>query len=278
MVSEKKKKKVTEIKELLEKYPIIGILDMFKMPSRQLQYIRKGMREKALIRMCKKRLIKRVLKEVKKENIEKLMELDPKEPALIFSEMDPFKLFKTLKDKKYPGYAKGNDVAPKDIVVPAGSTGLMAGPAIGDLKRINLPTMVKEGRIHIMKDTVVTRKGEIISFRVAEVLKKLDIKPIKIGVDLLGVWENKIVYRKDVLDVDEEECIQKILKAHTHALNLSVNVCYLNEESLKVLMLKAYQHAKNLGINAKILDKGVVEGLLKKANVQGLMLKEKLKV
>lgn len=120
MVSEKKKRTVAELKELLKEYPVIGMLDMFKMPSGQLQYIRRGMRGEALMRMCKKRLIKRAMKDVKKENIEKLMELEPKEPALIFSKVEPFKLFRTLKNKKYPGYAKGKDVAPKDIVVPSG--------------------------------------------------------------------------------------------------------------------------------------------------------------
>lgn len=149
---------------------------------------------------------------------------------------------------------------------------------IGDLKRVNLPTMVKEGRIHVRKDTVITKKGETISSRVADVLKKLDIKPMEIGVNVLGIWEEGVLYGKDVLDVDKEEYIQRVLKAHTFALNLSVNVRYLNEESLKILILKGYRHSKNLGINANILDKGVVEDLIKKANIQGLILKERLKI
>ena len=72
MVSEKKKQEVVEIKELIEKYPVVGLIDLFKMPSRQLQFIRKSMRNDALIKMCKKSVLLLALKNVtKKKNIQK---------------------------------------------------------------------------------------------------------------------------------------------------------------------------------------------------------------
>lgn len=279
MVSERKKQEVNKIREMIEKYPVIGMLDLFKMPSRQLQFIRKNLRGKVLMKMCKKSLIKLALKDVKeKKDIEKLDKFAPKEPALIFSEMNAFGLFKTLKKNKSLRYAKGNDVSPDDIVVHAGPTSLMAGPAIGELQRVKIPAMVKEGKIHVRQDTVVVRKGKIISSHLANVLKKLDIQPMEVGINLLGVWENGIVYEKEILDVDEELYIQNIKEAHMYALNLCVDVCYPNKESIKILLRKAYQHGKNLGINAKILDKGVVEDLVGKANSQAKMLKGVVKI
>jgi large subunit ribosomal protein L10 len=279
MVSEEKKREVARIRELIEKYPVIGILDFFKMPSRQLQSIRKSLRGTATIKMCKKRLMERALKEVKgKKDIEKLNEFPVKEPALIFTEINPFKLFKILKKNKSLRYAKAKDIAPDDIIVPAGPTSLPAGPAIGELQRIKIPAMVKEGKIHVREDTVVVKKGEEISSQIANVLKKLDIQPIEIGINLLGVWENGIVYGKDILDVDEEAYKQMIKEAHVSALNLCVNVCYPNKESIKILIVKAYQHGKNLGLNAAILDEGVVEDLIAKAVTQASALEERLKI
>jgi large subunit ribosomal protein L10 len=279
MVSEEKKREVARIRELIEKYPVIGILDFFKMPSRQLQSIRKSLRGTATIKMCKKRLMERALKEVKgKKDIEKLNEFPVKEPALIFTEINPFKLFKILKKNKSLRYAKAKDIAPDDIIVPAGPTSLPAGPAIGELQRIKIPAMVKEGKIHVREDTVVVKKGEEISSQIANVLKKLDIQPIEIGINLLGVWENGIVYGKDILDVDEEAYKQMIKEAHVSSLNLCVNVCYPNKESIKILIVKAYQHGKNLGLNAAILDEGVVEDLIAKAVTQASALEERLKI
>jgi len=279
MVSERKKQEVNRIRELIEKYPVIGILDLFKMPSRQLQSIRKDLRGNVLMKMCKKRLIKLALKDVKgKKNIEIFDKFTPKEPALIFTEMNAFKLFKTLKKNKSLRYAKGNDIAPDDILVHAGPTSLMAGPAIGELQRVKIPSMVKEGKIHVRADTVVVKRGEVISSQLANVLKKLDVQPIEVGVNLLVVWENGVVYEKEILDVDEELYTQNIKEAHTYALNLCVNVCYPNEESIKILLRKAYQYGKNLGINAKILDRGVVEDLVGKGRSQAQVLKEMLKI
>ena len=279
MVSERKKQEVNEIRELIEKYPVIGILDLFKMPSRQLQFIRKSLRGNVLMKMSKKRLIKLVLKDVKgKKDIEKLDKLTPKEPALIFTEMNAFEIFKVLKKNKSLRYAKENDIAPDDIVVHAGPTSLMAGPAIGELQRVKIPAMVKEGKIHVREDTIVVKKGEIISSQLANVLKKLDVQPMEVAVNLLVVWENGVVYEKEILDVDEELYAQNIREAHTYALNLCVNVCYPNKESIKILLRKAYQNGKNLGIKAKFLDRGVVKELMGKANSQAQMLKGMLKI
>lgn len=279
MVREEKKQELEKIKELFKKYPVIGILDLYKMPSRQLQAIKKSLRENVLIKMWKKRLIKRTLDNIKdKKNIQKILEFEPREPALIFTDFNSFKLYKTLKKSKSRGYAKTNDIAPIDIKIKAGPTNLMAGPAIGELQRVKIPSIIKEGKIHVRKDTVVVKKGDLISDKLANVLKKLDIQPMEIRINLLGVWENGTVFGKDVLDVDEEKFIQDIKNAHNQALNLCVNVCYFNEESIKIILQKAYQEGMNLGINSNILDKGIVEELMKKANAQVQALSVRLKI
>jgi len=278
MVSEKKKQEVVMIKEMIEKYPVVGVIDLFKMPSKQLQAIRKSLEGNALIRMCKKRVISIAIKEnKKKENIEKLNKFEPKEPALIFSNITPFKLFKTFKKSKSKGYAKPNDIAPEDIVIPAGPTTLLAGPAIGELQRVKIPALVKEGKIHVREDFVVAKKGQVISNQIANVLKKLDIQPMDIGVNILGLWENGIVYGKDVLDIDENQYIQNIKNAYTYALNLCVNISYPTKESIKILLQKAFMNGKNLSINAKILDSDIVEDLVERANISAQSLKGMLK-
>jgi len=72
--------------------------------------------------------------------------------------------------------------------------------------------------------------------------------------------------------------MQELSKAHTHALNLSVNIRYPNKESIKILILNGYRHGRNLGINAEIFDRGVVKDLMNKANVEAQVLKTKLKI
>jgi large subunit ribosomal protein L10 len=226
--------------------------------------------------MYKKRLISRTFDE--KSGLKKLEELVPNEPTLIFTEMNPFKLFSLLKKNKSKTYAKANDTAQDDIVINAGPTNLLAGPAIGELQRAKIPAMIKEGKIHVREDTIVAKKGETISGTLANILKKLDIKSMLIGINVLGIWENGVIYSKDVLGVDEEEYLKNIKNAYFNALNLCVNVCYVNKESVKLLIQKAHQECKNLGINANIFDKDIVDDLIRKAGVQACSLKEVLKI
>ncbi|MHA1742869.1 MAG: 50S ribosomal protein L10, partial [Candidatus Heimdallarchaeota archaeon] len=58
MVREEKIKEVEELKKMIESYPVIGLLDIFKLPSRQFQEIRKKLRGKSLIKIVKKSLLK----------------------------------------------------------------------------------------------------------------------------------------------------------------------------------------------------------------------------
>ena len=278
MVSERKKQELQELMALIQKHSVIGILDLFGLPSKQLQSIRSELRGRALIRMSKKRIIKMALKQVNKGNLEELTRLEARQPALILTDMNPFKLYKALEKSKSPTYAKANDIAPKDIVVPEGPTNLMAGPAVGELQRVKIPVVVKEGKIHVKEDTVLVKEGDVISREVANVLKKLDIQPMEIGLDLLGAWENGIVYTKDVLAVSEEEYIKRIIEAHAQALNLAVNVKYPTEKSIMILVQRAFQTAKTLGINTRILETGVIEDLLVRADIQARSLKERVGV
>jgi ribosomal protein L10 len=57
-ISSQKLKTIEELSKLIETYPIIGLCKMEKIPSKQLQIIRKKLRDIAIIRMAKKRLIK----------------------------------------------------------------------------------------------------------------------------------------------------------------------------------------------------------------------------
>lgn len=100
MVSEKKKQKLKEVKEDLKNYKVIGIVDMFKLPARQLYDIRNKLREEAKIKMVKKRIIKLALKECGLKNIEEIDKYVEGEPALLLSNSDPFKLARTIGTSK----------------------------------------------------------------------------------------------------------------------------------------------------------------------------------
>lgn len=277
MVSQKKITETRELENQLKKYSVVGLLDLYKLPSRQLQFIRRDLRGKAEIFMRKKCVIDRSLSEsTDKKNLNKLLEIDVKKPALILTNMNPFKLFKIIQQNQSPTFAKAGDVATEDIAVPEGPTNLPAGPAIGDLQRAKIPAMVQDGKIHVRQETVVAKKGEGIKPEAADILKKLGIQPMKIGMSLLASWEDGIIFGKDVLAVDEKEYMDKLQIAYTHAINLSVNTGYPTKESVKIMIQKAFLQSKTLGVECNILDKGAIEEIIRKAEIYAQNLKNKI--
>jgi len=274
MVSKAKIEQTKKMGEILKKYSVVGLLDLYKLPSRQLQFIRRDLRGQVEIFMRKKCVLERSIKGEKgKKDLKKLLELDVKKPALILTNMNPFKLSKILVQNRSPTYAKPGDIAPNDIIVSEGPTSLPAGPAIGDFQRAKIPAMVKEGKIHVRKKTVVAKQGEEITPEVSDILKKLNIQPMEVSVNLLAAWEDGVVFGKDILAIDEEEYLDKLQLAYTHAINLSVNTGYPTKQSIELMIGKAFIEAKTLGVECNIIDKGIIEDILKKAQIHAQSLK-----
>jgi large subunit ribosomal protein L10 len=245
MVKEEKVSEVEELKKLIDSYPVICMLDMFKVPSRQLQEIRKKIRGKALIKMSKKSLIKLAIENSSKENIKELEKTIPQQPAIVFTEIEPFKFYLTLDKMKSPAAARENDIAPKDILIPAGPTNLLPGPAISELTKAGIPVGVEGGKIAVKKDTVVVRKGERISGIVANALRKLNIEPMEIGLKIVAIYENGKVYDKDALEL-VNTFPEKLKEGFNQALNLSVAISYPTKDNIKFLLIKAFNNAKVL--------------------------------
>ena len=272
MVSKKKIETVKEIGEVIGKYPVIGIVDMFKLPGRQLHDIRNKLRGQARIRMVKKRLIIRAIE--KKPDILGLTQYIQGEPALIFSSMNPFKLAKTINESKSQAPAKEGDIAPRDILVRAGPTSLSAGPVIGELQRVKIPCTVEGEKISIKQDTTIVKEGEVIDKNVAGVMAKLGIEPMEIGLNLIAAWEEGIIYPKDILFVSQEEYIKDLRMASQKAFNLSININYFTQENISYLLSKAYKETQSLAASAGIINSQTIKTLLAKASSEAKCLEK----
>ncbi|NIO22448.1 MAG: 50S ribosomal protein L10 [Candidatus Aenigmarchaeota archaeon] len=275
MVSEKKIEDVKKVAGELKKYPVIGLLDMFKLPSKQLQEMRDKLKGKAKIKMVRKSILKRAMEGVEKKGIKELEMKIQNQPALLFSDADPFELARIIESSKSFGSAKEGDIAPKDIVVKAGKTNLRAGPVIGELQRIKIPAGVEGENIVIKEDAVVAKEGEIIEKNVADVLMKLGVEPIEISLNLLAVWDQGVVYPKDILFIPLERYENDIRLAYQNAFNLSINMGFLTRETFPLLLSKAYREAMGLAGEIGLVTKETVGGLIAKAHSQMLALKEK---
>ena len=269
-VADWKKEKVAELEDLTNSHEIIGIVNLADIPAKQLQTMRKSLGDNAILKMSRKNFIKIALENSDKEEVEGLADYLEGQPAMVFTKMNPFKLFKILEDSKTEAPAKAGSIAPADIVVPAGDTSIPPGPILGELQQVGIPAKIDKGSIVVTDDAKIVDEGEEIPKAVADILTKLEIHPMEVGIDLLAVCEGDTIYTADVLAIDEEETIQTLANAYQSAINLSVYAGILNSESAPLLIQKAARDALNLAINANILTSETTDKILSKAYAQML--------
>ncbi|MEK6868719.1 MAG: hypothetical protein AABX74_00690, partial [Nanoarchaeota archaeon] len=194
-------------------------------------------------------------------------------PAFIFSNENPFRLSRLLQKSKTKAPAKAGQIAPSDIVISKGPTPFAPGPIISELSGIGLKVGVEGGKIAIKADTVIARKGEKIKPKVAEILARLDIRPMDVGLGMVAAYEDGIIYTRDVLEVDEKAFNDRLNMAAVQAFNLAFNIAYPTKGNISLLIAKAFNDAKALGLSQNIFDEGIIQGLLGKAERAMLSLK-----
>jgi large subunit ribosomal protein L10 len=269
-VADYKKEIVAKIKDLAKKYPIIGCVDMESLPTPQLQNMRAQLRGKVELFMAKKRLIKVAFEDLKKDikGIEKLEEHMKGMPALLFTKENPFSLYQMLDKNKSSAPAKGGQIAPKDIVVPAGPTPFAPGPIISELGNVGIKSGIENGKVAVKEDSLVVKEGEEISAELASILTRLKIEPMEIGLALTAVFENGEIMTKSILAIDPEEYIENVSKLAREAFLLATEVGYICEETVMPMLTKAASDAMALSVEVAYPTKDNVDRLVTKAEAQ----------
>ncbi len=239
-----KEEKREVISKLAKEYPVIAVATLNELPANIMSLVRKRLGADAVIVVAKTRVIQKALENTDFDT-SKLDPLVKDSVAIIFSKKNPFELFSFIKKNKGSAPARPGDIASDDIIIQAGDSGLPPGPALSTLKAAGLKVKVAGPTIEISEDKKVTLKGEEVTKEVSEVLGKLSMKPMKIGMKVLGVLDKteNMFYTADVLDVDEEELFNKFVLAYQQALNLAVNAEIYNDASTEIIVIKAQREA-----------------------------------
>jgi len=200
-----------------------------------------------------------------------IKELDSylKGPTLFaLSNESPFKLYKEIKKNASPAFAREGMLAPEDISVNEGDTGIPPGPALTDFKVAHIDTQIRNGKIYIAKKTIVATKGSKIDSKIATLLTKLKIKPMKVLLDLRTVLDraSNTFYSRDLLDVNMEELTNKIKDAYNRSYYLAIGNGYITKQTIKPLLIKGYRNSKAVAVSGNVVNKETVKHILGKAH------------
>lgn len=276
-VAEWKYGEVKELTDLLTDKKVIGIIGMGGIPAPQMQQMRSGLHENAIVRSAKNKLIFRALDEAGKnvKGLNALKESVNGQSAIIATDMNPFKLFAQIKSTRTMAPARGGETATHDIMVRAGDTPFKPGPVVGELQKVGIPAAIQEGKVVIKTDKVIVPEGKKIPTDVAQMLARLEIFPVEIGMTLHAVFEDGDIFKADVLDIDIDEFMGRMKQASSNAFNLAIETGWINELTIQPLLMKAYNNAFTLACEQGIVNKETIKHLVSKANANMLALKNK---
>jgi len=272
-----KAEEAKEIKSLIQQYKAVGVASLQKVRAAQLQELRRKLEKSAHLRVVKNTIIKRAIDECKeKPGLENLEEHLGGSNIFLFTDLNPFKLMLLLEKSRVKTTAKAGDIAAFDVTVPAGNTGLPPGPIISQFTAVGLPTRIEAGSVWVSRDTMVAKKGEVITARLASVLSKLGIKPVDVGLTMKAVYDEGLILTEEQLQLDIGEVQRSIEEAHAWAFNLSLNAAYPLPENIALLLQTAHHEAYKLALNAGIPNRDTIVGLIRKAHTEMLSLSARL--
>lgn len=266
-----KRDEIAEIKRLSAEFKLTGLVDMYGIPARQVQDIRRNLKGKAELKMTRNTLILHALEEMGGE-IKELSEQLEGHSALIFTNENPFKLHSMLEKTKTKMIARPGEVAPMDIVISKGPTSFKPGPIVGELQQVGIPAAIVAGKVTIRETKTVVGEGQEINKKLADILAKLDIKPMDVGLSLQGAFYEGTVYESDVLAIDEVAFYNNIIKAATQAINLSLNAAIPTKDTASDLLIKAVREARGVAIEAAVASGDVIDAIIGRAQSQAMAL------
>ncbi len=247
--------------DLFKTYKNVAVIEVAHINDKQIQTMRRILREKAVFRMSKKslqlRAIEKFKNESKKENLDEFANHIPGQSSLIFTNIDLFELKKIFHENEWMVPAKPNEISPVDIWVPAGDTGLPTGQVISELNMtLRLPTRIMNDTIHIREDTRTHKAGDLVNVKQAAVLKKLGITPIESLIKIHFAWSDGEIIPEEILYMDIEQFKQDVATAYRQALGILFEMPYLLEDMIGDYIRKAASEANIL--NTIIFGEGIL--------------------
>lgn len=274
----KKRMMYQELQDLPTKYNVIALSKMTKVRATQLMSIRKKFRNDIKIRIIKNKVAIRAFEKVKGvAGIESLSKQLEGQCALMFTNISPFKLNLIFAQNKVFLAAKGGDIASKDIVVPAGNTGIAPGPVLSEFKVANVATKIDQGTIWVAKDTVVARPGDVISVPLASLLSKLNVKPIEAGIAVNFAVAEGLIFKEQDLRISLEEYRTELVKSFQQALALATEAGYMIPETVKPMLVKAQQQARSVAAEAGYVTPETADFVLPRAKAKAQAVANKAK-
>ncbi|CAI5760208.1 unnamed protein product [Candida verbasci] len=246
---DKKVQYFSKLRELLEEYKSIFVVGVDNVSSQQMHEIRKALRNDAVVLMGKNTMVRRAIRGFLSElpDFEKLLPFVKGNVGFIFTNADLKTIRDTVTANVVAAPARAGAVAPADVWIPAGNTGMEPGKT-SFFQALGVPTKIARGTIEIVSDVKVVAKDGKVGPSEATLLNMLNISPFTYGMTVVQVYDNGQVFPSSVLDITDEELISHFVSAINTITSVSLAVGYPTLPSVGHSVINNYKNVLALSI------------------------------
>ncbi|KAF3394313.1 60S acidic ribosomal protein P0 [Penicillium rolfsii] len=216
-----------KLKALLDEYRTVFIVGVDNVSSQQMHEIRIALRGQAVVLMGKNTMVRRALKGFVVENPEfaSLMPHVKGNVGFIFTNSDMKDVKGKILANRVAAPARAGAIAPDDVWVPAGNTGMEPGKT-SFFQALGVPTKIARGTIEIVSDLKLIEAGNKVGASEAALLNLLNISPFTYGMTIAQVYDQGQCFSADVLEIDDDQLLKAFSQAIATitALSLATNI------------------------------------------------------
>jgi len=248
-VAERKQAYFSKLGKLLEGYSKVLIVGADNVGSNQMQRVRKSLRGKGVVLMGKNTMVRKAIRGVAESNpkLQALLPYVKGNVGLVFVQEDLSSVKKIIAENKVAAPAKIGALAPCDVIVPAGPTGLEPTQT-SFLQALNIASKISKGQIDIVQDVKLIALGQKVGSSEATLLAKLNIKPFAYGLTILTVYDEGSIYDAKILDMSDEDILGKFRSGVRNVASVSLATGYPTLASLPHSLIRGYKNIMSIGL------------------------------
>ncbi|KAG8665767.1 ribosomal protein P0 (A0) (L10E) [Fusarium poae] len=231
-----------KLKGLLEEYSSIFIVEIDNVSSQQMHEIRHALRSKGVVLMGKNTMVRRALKTFVTDSpeYERLLPHVKGNVGFVFTNEDLKEVRDVILANKVAAPARAGALAPADVWVPAGNTGMEPGKT-SFFQALGVPTKIARGTIEITTDLKLVEAGSKVGPSEATLLNMLNISPFTYGMGISQVYDQGQTFPPSVLDVGEEQLLKTLSGAIATIATISLALNFPTLPSVLHSLVNSYK-------------------------------------
>jgi len=175
------------------------------------------------------------------DNIDKILTQLKGNINLIFTNGDLSEVKAVLDAEVRPSPAKGGMIAPADVTIPAGPTGLDPKQT-SFFQNLQIQTKIVKAQIEIVANKQVITAGEKIDSTQAALLDKLKIYPFEYKMEVRKVLQDGSMFGANVLNLTPETILLKFRNACKIQAQFSLGSGYATSASAPHSLLNGFKN------------------------------------